>query len=193
MTNLANSRLLHLRPRPIQSFLFRAMHHSLCIGVFWRIIQNYRHRAACSICNAPIESVDHILTGTQKNCPNTEQTTTWDIIRRVWPSSLNSNEWKPSMGLILRSGCITPRNDLTRTNKTLQNTHNETRIPHLETTMRIRNKTLAESNQPETVLASAYKIGAFLQHDVSFTTSTLSSLVQLVQTQRYLCAHDKRS
>ncbi|KAF8137578.1 RnaseH-domain-containing protein [Boletus edulis] len=87
--------------KPVQNFLFRAIHGSLRIGNFWSKIENYKHRAKCSQCNYPEESLEHILT----DCPSTEATVIWNVLQRIWPTSLG--EWqKPSFGAILGCGCL---------------------------------------------------------------------------------------
>ena len=89
--------------KSIQTFLFRAMHASLCIGKFWTHIPRYSDRAACSLCNDPIESLNHILTA----CPSPERTTIWKLAQEIWPPSFG--EWgHPTISLILGCGSISP-------------------------------------------------------------------------------------
>ncbi|KAF8546071.1 hypothetical protein OG21DRAFT_1518360 [Imleria badia] len=89
--------------RPVQTFLFRAMHNSIRVGRFWLHIKNYKTRAKCSHCNSPVEDLEHILT----TCPSPERTTIWRAAKRIWPNSLAI--WQqPTFGQILGCGSITP-------------------------------------------------------------------------------------
>ena len=91
--------------KPIQNFLFRAIHGSLRIGDYWNKIPNYEIRATCPQCRYPDESLEHILT----DCPSIEAQTIWGILQRTWPTTLGG--WKkPTLGEILGCGCISPRN-----------------------------------------------------------------------------------
>ena len=89
--------------RPIQAFLFRAMHNSLRIGKFWTHIRNYEHRAKCALCGTHLADLEHILT----TCPSPERLTVWKAARRTWPISL-PNWQQPSYSQILGCGSITP-------------------------------------------------------------------------------------
>ena len=87
--------------RPIQSFLYKAMHGAFRIGKFWEDIPQYADRARCASCNASPESLEHILI----DCDNVAITTIWTLARQTWPSSFGP--WLDiQIGLILGCGSI---------------------------------------------------------------------------------------
>jgi hypothetical protein len=66
--------------KPIQNFLYRALHHSLRIGGFWDNIKNYEHRAHCMLCSDDTESLEHVLL----TCRSPERTTIWRTTANIW-------------------------------------------------------------------------------------------------------------
>ncbi|KAH7903891.1 ribonuclease H-like protein [Hygrophoropsis aurantiaca] len=86
----------------IRQFLFKAMHGAYRIGEFWSNIPNFEHRARCSSCNDPSESMEHILT----ECPQGPQRIIWDLAEKIWPHQ-EKHPWpRPNIGTILGCGSI---------------------------------------------------------------------------------------
>ncbi|KAI0039428.1 RnaseH-domain-containing protein [Auriscalpium vulgare] len=91
-------------PRPIQQFLFRSLHHSYKIGAYWESIPGYEHRASCSACGAPTESMDHLLF----QCPDSHQALIWHLARDLWPHGADS--WPDmNIGTALACGLLSVR------------------------------------------------------------------------------------
>lgn len=87
--------------RPIQSFLYRAIKNALRIGDFWSRIPGYEQRTRCTSCNAPMESLEHILL--ECNHPSTELI--WTLTSRLWPRT--AIPWPElCFGLLLGCGNI---------------------------------------------------------------------------------------
>jgi ribonuclease HI len=60
----------------VQSFIYKAMNRALHIGPFWSNIPTLEHRGKCALCDAPIETLEHILI----ECPSPERKTIWDLV-----------------------------------------------------------------------------------------------------------------
>ena len=87
--------------RPIQTFLFKAIHNALRIGDFWSNIPHLSDRAHCAGCNTTPESLEHILLDCES--PTVQQI--WRLAQRTWPPTLGN--WPDlSLGLILGCGSI---------------------------------------------------------------------------------------
>jgi len=87
--------------RPVQSFLFRALHGSLRIGDFWSDIPNFEQRAFCPTCRDTHETLEHILL----DCPHGQANTIWALAKLTWPTTLGP--WPEThLGTILGCGSI---------------------------------------------------------------------------------------
>ena len=84
--------------RPIQTFIFKAINDALRIGDFWSRIPNLKHCARCHSCNAPSESLEHILL----ECDHPSSKLIWTLTERLWPT--NTAPW-PNLSLGLLLGC----------------------------------------------------------------------------------------
>ena len=84
--------------RPVQTFLYKALHGAFRIGNFWNDIPQYEQRAHCASCNESPESLDHILI----DCENAAISTIWRLARQTWPTSFGP--W-PDIQLSLILGC----------------------------------------------------------------------------------------
>jgi len=73
-----NTRRQDLR-RPIQQFLYKAIHGTHKIGEFWEKIPQYEHRATCNLCHEGTETMEHILT----ECPNPARETTCTLAKNL--------------------------------------------------------------------------------------------------------------
>ena len=84
--------------RPVQNFLFKAMHGAFRIGQFWEDIPQHADRARCASCNTSPESLEHILI----DCDNVAISTIWSLAKQTWPTTFGL--WpNPQLGLILIS------------------------------------------------------------------------------------------
>ena len=87
--------------RPVQNFLYKAMHSAFRIGPFWENIPQHADRARCASCNTSPESMEHILI----DCDNVAISTVWSLAKQTWPSTFGL--WpEPQLGLILGCGSI---------------------------------------------------------------------------------------
>ena len=87
--------------RPVQTFLYKAMHGAFRIGKFWDDIPQYAHRANCAKCNESPESLEHILF----DCENATIATIWKLAEQTWPTSFG--QWPDiQLGLVLGCGSI---------------------------------------------------------------------------------------
>ena len=87
--------------RPIQTFIYKAMHGAQRIGKFWDDIPQYAHRARCASCNDSPETLEHILI----DCDNAAIPTIWNLARQTWPMSFGP--WPDiQLGLVLGCGSI---------------------------------------------------------------------------------------
>ncbi|KAG1816751.1 uncharacterized protein BJ212DRAFT_1271189 [Suillus subaureus] len=67
--------------RPIQQFLYKALHSTHKVGDFWSNIPQYEQRAKCAICHNETEPMAHILT----TCCSNERRKIWKLIKDIWP------------------------------------------------------------------------------------------------------------
>ena len=87
--------------RPIQTFLYKALHGAFRIGDFWNDIPQLAQRAHCASCNESPESLDHILI----DCENEAISTIWRLARQTWPTAFGP--WpEVHLGLILGCGSV---------------------------------------------------------------------------------------
>lgn len=84
--------------KPIQTFLYKALNNTLQVGAFWEQIPNLEHRARCASCNAPTESLEHILL----ECDNASTKKIWTLTKRLWTPT--NAPW-PDLSLRLLLGC----------------------------------------------------------------------------------------
>lgn len=91
--------------KPIQLFIFKALHNALKIGDFWAAIPNpqYTIRAFCHHqgCDNSVESLEHILL----DCCSPECKTIWRLTKALWPTHIRP--WPPiTIGTILGCGSL---------------------------------------------------------------------------------------
>ena len=87
--------------RPVQTFLYKALHGAFRIGKFWNDIPHLTNRAHCASCNESPESLKHILI----DCDNSAISTIWRLAEQTWPNSFGP--WPDiQLGLILGCGSI---------------------------------------------------------------------------------------
>ncbi|KAK6984955.1 hypothetical protein R3P38DRAFT_2806009 [Favolaschia claudopus] len=87
--------------RLTRNFLWRCMHESFRVGMFWDHIPNLEHFGRCVICGVP-ETLEHIAL----QCDARGQKTVWNLCERTW--KLRYPLWpKLYWGLLL--GCALPR------------------------------------------------------------------------------------
>ncbi|KAA1473340.1 ribonuclease H-like protein [Dentipellis sp. KUC8613] len=88
--------------KPIQQFLFRALHSTYRLGQDWKHIPNYEERAQCRACGSDNESLQHILV----LCPAETKELIWKLARDLWPHG--DDAWPDlSFGALLACGNLT--------------------------------------------------------------------------------------
>ena len=161
--------------RPIQTFLYKAINNALRIGEFWERIPNLEQRARCASCNAPTESLEHILIDCDH--PSTKQI--WMLAKRLWPT--NHPQWQdPSLGILLGCGSIA----LEPTE-----THPDTKAPS-----RLLRILLSEAAHLTWVLRCERTIQGATHSPAAVETRWRTKINQRITTDRFLATfHEQKS
>jgi hypothetical protein len=81
------------------------MHGMQKIGEFWDHIPGYEWRQACHSCGG-VETMEHILMGSEDGCEDDTARTIWETAKEVWPHE--DTPWPEiTFGLLLGCGSVT--------------------------------------------------------------------------------------
>ncbi|KAF9817049.1 hypothetical protein IEO21_03631 [Rhodonia placenta] len=84
--------------KPIESFLWKALHNANRSGSYWKHVPGFEHRELCPNCLTAEESIGHILT----SCSATGRHLVWSLARRIWQQT---GRPLPAMSIGLILGC----------------------------------------------------------------------------------------
>lgn len=85
-----------------RTFLWKSLHGGLKVGNFWKHTGVSAEFMPCSICDAPVESLNHILL----ECKATGQEKVWSLVQDIWQRT-EINWPNITLGTILGCGAVT--------------------------------------------------------------------------------------